>query len=158
MNGMMVGWQSRFIGERYWPTCPIPKYYDMPRMPKRLMLYGYDEAAKHGFAVVCEGVTDVWRIGPPAVALLGKTPSVSQKRLLVTWRRGALVVLLDGDAADESQHVYHEACTSFAKGVVQVTLPPDLDPGDLERNVIWDLIHRAAREQGVDLGDLPPRD
>lgn len=53
--------------------------------------------------VVCEGVTDIWRVGAPGVAILGKHASDEQVRLLsLGWADKVAVVLLDTDAAAEA--------------------------------------------------------
>ena len=67
-RGEIVSWTTRSIGgyntERYISASP-----DEESVPHRDILYGADYA-RHS-VVVCEGPTDVWRIGPGAVATLG---------------------------------------------------------------------------------------
>jgi DNA polymerase I-like protein with 3'-5' exonuclease and polymerase domains len=155
-RGQLVGWQARFVGERNWRTCHVPKYYTMPGLAKASLLYNLDQASQSPVVVVCEGVTDVWRVGPQAVALLGHDPSPNQMSLLVSvWGRGRVVLLLDGDAATSTNCYAAELRRRLPGGVVvAVTLPADVDPGDLSRQEVWARIHDAARQQGVDL-DVP---
>jgi DNA polymerase I-like protein with 3'-5' exonuclease and polymerase domains len=149
MHGQLVGWQARFVGDRNWSECPVPKYWTMPGMKKQSILYGFDQAFEYPFVIVVEGIPDVWRIGPPAVALLGHEMSRTQKELLTkTWR--TIVLLLDGDAA--AANASHAAALK-ASGleVVQVALPGDRDPGDMNQEVLIALIRQAAHDQGVEL-------
>jgi hypothetical protein len=155
MGGKPAGWQARYAGDLPdWKS--TPKYYSCPGMKKTEVLYNYDGARKWPFAVVCEGATDVWRVGPQAVALLGKTASPAQKALIAAaWGRGAAVVLLDGDAARESEGLTADL-RALVRQVVEVRLPGGLDPGGCGHRELWSLIFRSAAEQGVDLGALLP--
>jgi hypothetical protein len=151
-GGIWVGWQARYIGE---PPRGTPKYASMTGMKKREVLYNYDIAKAYPYVVICEGPTDVWRVGPAAVALLGKNLSTAQRHLIGTgWGGGAAVVLLDGDAQAEARRV-HDALGGLVRDRVLVQLPEGKDPGDFAQEDLWRLIYEAARQQGVDL--LGPR-
>jgi hypothetical protein len=149
-NGTYVGWQARYPYHEA-PPDGSPKYYTMPGMKKTLVLYNYDVAKAYPFVVLCEGCCDVWRVGPAAVGLFGKTMSATQEQLLTTtWGAGAAVVLLDGDAADEARRIY-ERLSGRVRHRVLVGLPDGKDPGGLDRDGLWRLIDTTARQQGVDL-------
>jgi hypothetical protein len=98
---VLAGWQARIVGEHLGGAS---KYLSALGMSKSRLLYGLPEALEaHGPAVVVEGPTDVWRLGPGAVALLGKSLSRRQWELLLSRFAGRpLVVLLDADARDEA--------------------------------------------------------
>lgn len=148
MRAKMVGWQARHVGELDQRTAHIPKYWNCPGINKRLMLYGFDAAVALPFCIVVEGVTDVWAVGAGAVALLGKTMSPQQFDLIRShWK--AAVVLLDEDAVLAAEEMHHRL--RQAMPVVQVPLPPGTDPATIDKEYMWDLIHRAAAAQGVDL-------
>jgi hypothetical protein len=154
-GGVYVGWLARYVGEP--PDRAVPKYYIMPGMKKTSLLYNYDVARAYPYVVVCEGCSDVWRVGPAGVALLGKTMSAMQEQLVAaTWGAGAAVVLLDGDAADEARRIY-ERLGGRVRHRVLVGLPVGKDPGDLDHDGLWRLIDAAARQQGVDLLALGPK-
>lgn len=156
MNGQNVGWQARFVGTP--PNKETPKYYTMPGFKKTQYLYNLDRARQYPFVVICEGVTDVWRVGPTSVALFGKTLSTTQRLLLGTyWGQGAAVVLLDSDAQDNAQGVYDSLRDVVARRVL-VRLPEGKDPGDLDRGQLDQLILEAGREQGVDLAAMLKRE
>ncbi|MFN3982423.1 MAG: hypothetical protein ACK4SA_18760, partial [Caldilinea sp.] len=97
MEGRYVSWQRRLPFEANWKALKMPKYFTCPGSKKSQLLYGYDQAAAAPFALVVEGITDVWALGSGAVAILGKTLSQRQEQLLLQrWRK--LVFLLDLDA------------------------------------------------------------
>lgn len=153
MEGKLVGWQGRYIGEENWKSSPFPKYYGKPGMPKRLMLYNHDVAASHPFVVIEEGTTDVWSTGPMAMGLLGKTISFTQGRILAfePFRRKPIVLMLDPDAYLETEAAADELRQTHPGGLVVVNLPDGMDPGKFTPEVNLSLIHAAAKEQGVKL-------
>jgi len=150
--GRLVGWQARFVGERNWKACPVPKYYDMPGMVKRLALYNLDQAKKYPMAVLVEGVTDVWAVGPHAVALLGKSISYHQCWMLLnSFQDRPLVVMLDGDAHKENDAITRDLADRLPAGVMRVTLPGDRDPADFTKDAVAEIIRLEADRQGVRL-------
>jgi hypothetical protein len=150
MNGKLVGWQARFIGDRNWKAAAVPKYWDLPKMAKRLMLYNHDQAKKHRWVGLQEGVTDVWSTGRMMMSLLGSTITFAQRKLLAfTFRDKPLVMMLDGDAYLANEMITEELRRTHPAGVVQVNLPNGKDPGDFSPEVNMDMIHQAARAQGV---------
>jgi hypothetical protein len=131
----LAGWQARAIDEL---TEAERKYLFPAGMRKSKLLYGLRQArASDGPVVICEGVADVWRIGPGAVALLGKSISQEQHRQLLRYFLGRpMVVLLDRDAIAEAIDLARALRTSrvhFAgdNRVVIGHLPPGRkDPGE----------------------------
>lgn len=151
--GMMVGWQGRYTKDP--PPRGVPKYYTMPGMAKRCILYNHDRSKDHPFVVVFEGITDVWRFGDPSVAICGKTMSTGQRLLLQrTWLNKPLVICLDPEARDESAGILHELNRSNANPVVNVTLQEGWDPALYETRALWDTIYSQARQIGVELPEL----
>ncbi len=156
MNGQLVGWQARFIGERNWKASAAPKYWDMPGMPKRLMLYNHDLAMDAPWVCLQEGVTDVWSTGTFSMSLLGSTITFAQRRILAyrPFRTKPLVLMLDGDAYLDNEAITAELRRDHQAGVVQVTLPVGVDPGDLDPEANLEIIYQAAKHQGVVLPAL----
>lgn len=73
-QGDIVSWTTRTIGQkgkRYISASP-----DQEKRSLKSLLYGADYA-RHT-AIVCEGPTDVWRLGPGAIATLGLSYSMGQ--------------------------------------------------------------------------------
>jgi len=132
-----------------------PKYYFMPGSRKSQLLYGINRVPRSGDSpiVVCEGVTDVWRFGPGAVAIFGKSISEEQCKLLRTFFPGRdIVVMLDPDAASEAQVVAQrieevlerDLRSGIEPGWVYVAhLPGDNDPGDSTQEELQKVVRAA---------------
>lgn len=90
-----VGFQGRAIDDH-----TQPRYYFPPGSYKTQWVYNLDQARRYKILVITEGATKVWRIGPLAVALFGKTISGQQPQLLAEAARGCdfVVLYLDGEA------------------------------------------------------------
>ena len=158
MDGMMVGWQCRLIGN--WRKGDPPKYWTMPGMLRRQIAYGFDEAVKHRTVGIVEGPFDKLRFGPQAMALLGKTMSAElleslKKRLP---KQSTVVVVLDPDQAAaerEKGRPHHidvlvrQLRPLFPGRVARVMLPAHTDPGSLDRDCLFDIIERQAKAQNV---------
>ena len=147
MRGQYVGWQARYVGNP--PSKAIPKYWTMPGLSKRLVLYDYDAAKHMPFVVICEGPTDAWRVGTSGVAILGKSLHPRQAELVAaTWK--AAVLLLDPEAVEDSRVAYARLQTAKLP-LARIELPEGTDPGSTPRDVLWRYILDGSRSQGLDL-------
>jgi hypothetical protein len=148
--GAMVGFQARALGPHQI------KYYTMPGFSKQYMLYNGDRAKDYDFGVVVEGVLDAIRVGPQAVALLGKHMSWRQRELIVAyWGSGALCILLDPDAVKETERIQRMINPqSFRWGSFCLPLQPGTDPGDMDRDTLWSLIASYARTRNVQIAAI----
>ncbi len=150
MDEKLVGWQCRYIGDADWHV--TPKYYGLPGMRKRNMLYNFDRAKHMPFVVVVEGPTDVHVIGDAAVAVLGKHLSRYQvQRLVSTWEGKPIVMLFDSDARDEMRGAVQDLVNYRQNPVVEVELHEGFDPGDYDQITLWNTIHARARDRGINL-------
>ena len=138
----LAGWQARYVGE-----CPdsVPKYLSCKGMKKSQLLYGLPEArSTTGPVVIVEGPTDVWRLGPGAVALFGKDMSLHQQELLDQHLPGRpVVVFLDRDAQDKAAELQS---TLLNRGRVAVLagLPDGRDDvGDCTTEEAWQQVEMA---------------
>ena len=138
----LAGWQARYVGD-----CPaeVPKYLSCKGMRKTQLLYGLAEAmCTTGPVVIVEGPTDVWRLGPGAVALFGKDMSLPQQALLDQQLPGRIVVvMLDRDAQDKAQELQR---TFLNRGRVTVLagLPEGRDDvGDCTTEEAWQQVELA---------------
>lgn len=147
MDGKLRGWQGRYIGDP--PSKFVPKYYTMPGMRKTELLYNLDQARKHPYVVLVEGVTDVWRVGPASVALFGKTLSMTHELLISSiWNKGTVYVMLDCDANEDAKRIVSKL--QGRVGIcIQVNLPDDSDPGDLSQEEIQQRIEEASHAECV---------
>lgn len=151
MHGQMVGWQGRYPDDIDWKATGIRKYWNLPQMKKSRMLYGYDQARTFPYCVVVEGVTDVWRVGSPAICILGSSLNFSQRRLIcTTWN--TVLVMLDPDALDRSRIAVLELKNQLKDvggRVVEIDLPKGKDPADFDsRDVQW-TIAEASEKAGL---------
>lgn len=151
MHGQLVGWQTRYIGDIDWKAAGIPKYYSLPGFKKSRVLYNFDTAVNYAFVVPVEGPADAQRAGGPAVALLGKTLSATQRSLLIQhWPGKPIVFVLDPEAKEEMQGIVFDlAMERRTAPVIAVELPGTADPGDWETGPLWDFIYRRAADQRV---------
>jgi hypothetical protein len=104
MQLVLAGWQARTIGPVPSNT---PKYIFPAGMQKSHLLYGLPQAlGTTGPVYLCEGPTDVWRVGPGAVAILGHDLSEHQKMLAMHYFAGRPIVILpDQDAIDAAREI-----------------------------------------------------
>lgn len=148
-SGHMVGWQARAVGDKHVG----PKYYTMPGLRKTQLIYNGDRARQYPFGVIVEGVTSAWRVGPRAGALLGKSMSHHQQKLVHQyWQTGGMCLLLDPDAIEQMETIMLLlGKQSFRWGAFHLPLPDDRDPADFEHDELWGLIVNYARVRGVQL-------
>jgi hypothetical protein len=139
----LAGWQARAIDDA------LPKYLTAKGTRKSHVLYGLSAAlTSTGPCCVVEGATDVWRFGPGAVALLGKSPSAEQLKLLDTLNNRPLAVMLDGDAEEEAvrlaeQLANRRRASGSSHPVRRIGLPDGQDPADCSRNQLHDVLKQA---------------
>lgn len=119
-KGKYEGWQTRKIGDG---KAGGIKYCTAPGMRKSKFIYNYDIAIKQDYVVICEGVTDVWRVGASGICLFGKKASNEQIRLIKEgWRDKDICLLLDPDASKETAALF-ENLKKDCKKVAVVKLP-----------------------------------
>lgn len=93
-NDTLVSFQGRDYTDRAklkYKACP----QDKEVIDHKKILYGYDQA-KSDKCVLVEGITDVWRLGPGAVATFGIVTRASQI-LLLAERYRKVYVMFDDD-------------------------------------------------------------
>lgn len=150
----LYGWQARAI-----EAGDDPKYYTAQGMKKSQILYGLHRCHGTGPVVICEGPTDVWRVGPNAVALLGKSISAEQVSLIHQHLAGrALVLLLDGDAHEDALQIRDRLTQRRRMSllrpdpapVVVATLTGRADPADCSPEQLRRTISIALSAAGRD--------
>lgn len=125
------GYETDQFGEQF------PKYIIPKGSRKNWALYNIDQARYYNTVYVVEGVTDVMRIGPSAIARFGKTLSRSQFATMNRLLAGKHIVIVpdtDDDEAMEQaikQKTMLENSGNFKK-VTLLKLPPGMDPGDMK--------------------------
>lgn len=160
LYGRLVGWQGRYLPPEGAFDAPHPKgvakYTTTPRLPKRMLVYQYDSSTQGRVGVVCEGVTDVWRFGPEAVALLGHDVSLPQAVLLSHWvkKDGALLFLLDGNVTPKGPNV-DSLYRTYGKRLGVIRLPEHLDPGQATQTALRHNARRLLERMDLDPELLP---
>ena len=135
-NGKVISFTARALNEK-----PKYKHCSDQRsvVPIPETLYGLDNCI-FTHVVLCEGVTDVWRLGENAVAMYGK--ALSDKQLLKLMKRFKnIFIALDPDAQDKVEQIYQKIRPY--RNAYKVFLK-DKDPGEFnptEISVFWNLIH-----------------
>jgi len=134
-------WQCRYIGTP--SSKSIPKYFTAPGTNIKKYLYDYDVASKCERMVIVEGVTDAWAVGDGAVALFGKTLSSSQLQLIASSQCESIVVFLDPDAEEESEHIVKQLHSIRPVYVVR----SENDPASSGQKLCHELIREACARQ-----------
>lgn len=143
----LVYWQARRI-------VPGEPRYSNPNVPRSAILYGLVQAlVSNGPIVIVEGITDAWKIGPGALALLGNVISREQLRLIVhRFASRPIVVMLDGNAHAEAVAIQRQLQTAHRltvapPPVARVDLPDNLDPANFPRAELWARIQEVLVER-----------
>jgi hypothetical protein len=92
------------------------------------IVYGFDYAAPLNRCVVVEGITDVWRLGPGAIATFGKKYTPEQLALIANNFK-EVFVLMDADAGKEADILVDQLTMLGAK--VDAICLDEGDPGAL---------------------------
>jgi hypothetical protein len=162
---ILAGWQARVIREA---PKGVPKYLTAKGMRKSALVYGLTAAADtDGPVVICEGVTDVWRLRTNAVAIFGKDMSLRQQHLILEeFADRPLVMFLDEDAREKAVKARNALVEARKRvgdkaPVVIARLPEGRsDVGECACDEAWDQVAAALKcsrkELGVDPDNVPP--
>lgn len=162
VRDQLRGWQARYPGDDVYglsfKEAGVPKYWTCPGTKVGSLVYNADKAATHRTIVVVEGPTDVWRLGAPAAALLGKKANQDKvialrdavKRAGAEPHERSIVILLDTDPSAKHlertpDHPIEKAAAEFVQifpKVSRVYLPSGTDPGSLSLEFLRDTIYR----------------
>jgi len=141
------GWQARALE----PNVKM-KYFTCTGWKKSQAVYNIDIARQYEFAVVMEGVTDVWRLGDHGVCTFGKMVSKAQAEALGSTFNTVLLAF-DTDAFDSGASSTGMRSLStlrnYVKNVARVYLPGDKDPADCTRKTLCRFIKESADKAGI---------
>jgi len=127
-RGRMVSYQGRDITDRStlkYKACAKPN----EAIDHKHVLYGIDKAVGHSVVVV-EGITDVWRLGPGAVATFGVQWHWRQLSLLTHFARAFIMY----DFGEDESYRQAKALAFNLAGLgvtVELLLGHNGDPADL---------------------------
>jgi len=153
-DGKLVGWQARYVGK-----CPkqLPKYFTMPGMRKKRVIYNYDRAKNYTTGIITEGSTDVWTLGFQGIATFGAEVSSHQISMMVNaWGDSGVILLPDGDVltTPDKKKRYERLrgrlleSAAFRWGVLEVLMPEGTDPASMSSKELWNHILHEAKRQG----------
>ena len=135
------GWQARELSG----TSNI-KYYSNEGWSKTRTVYNLAQASKTpDMCVLCEGVTDVWRVGERGVAIFGKSLSKTQADILAR-NFSTVAVALDTDAFEGKNPSGTKAMVELNRRGVKtfrVMLPAGKDPADCGKDEFWSLVNTS---------------
>lgn len=127
----LISWTCRWVGSDGPPkyiACPV----DVEIYPHKHMLYGWDYVHSDSIVVV-EGPTDVWRLGPGAVATFGIEWSLFQLELLSTF--DCVFFAYDREpTAEKKARQALEYLSLMGVPVTKMILLDREDPGDLKES------------------------
>ncbi len=144
-KGRIVSYQGRDItdkSEMKYKACP----QEQEVLDHKNCLYGIDKVDGNSIVIV-EGVSDVWRLGPGAVATFGIKFKEEQASQLLRFKRIFLLYdsEFDDPQAGEQADKLADYLSSPSREVEKITLSEG-DPGDLSdeeaKSLINDLIRR----------------
>lgn len=128
------------------------KYMNALGSKRNLMLMGYDQAVKWNkerhhnkddtFCILVEGPLDAAKIGPPAIAILGKSLSPMQADLIKSKFSKVIVVADNDTAGQEAKKCIYERMHPFP--VDEVTVLGGKDAGDLSYEEAKKLVSTSS--------------
>jgi DNA primase len=127
-EGRIVTYQGRTIRDEVRPKYRAMDDADALEDP-RAMVYGLDRVPGDTVIIV-EGVTDVWALGPGAVALLGIDWNNAQANRLRRFRRRFLA--LDPERLAQKKAQQLAEWLSYFPGETEVIEDLPCDPGDMD--------------------------
>jgi len=128
----LVSYQGRDITDRQLLRYKACKSKD-EITPHKHLLYGFDLAKKSDRVIICEGITDVWRIGPGAIATFGTSYTEEQLRLMMRFNHA--LILLDADA-DEKANKLAAELSGILQGEVAIWKLERGDPAQLNQEQV----------------------
>jgi len=120
----------------------VQRYLDCPparaRIPNKHIVHGVGKANKKKRAVVVEGVTDQWRMGPGSLCLMGKNYTQQQLAYLLKnlQRDVRITVLLDADAWTKAREFAKQLAWRWE---TKITVLEKGDPAELSEREIEEI-------------------
>ncbi len=144
INNKLVNFTARDVTEKAeekYKNCPT----DDTLITTKDCIYGYDNVID-GIAVIVEGPTDVWRLGPGAIGLFGIKYTKHQLNLLYQKQLKKAVVFFDNEPT--AQKIAEKLAKEIGSFVpdVSILVPDDdiTDPGEMTKKQVrelWRMVH-----------------
>uniref|UniRef100_A0A6M3LI92 Putative DNA primase n=1 Tax=viral metagenome TaxID=1070528 RepID=A0A6M3LI92_9ZZZZ len=135
LNGQIVNFTARDV-----TGIQEPKYKNLSNekavIPIKSCLYNLDSVKND--VIICEGVTDVWRVGNGAIATMGTEYTSAQLELLMEKEVRRAFVLYDTDANKKAEKLAN-TLSAFIPHVEVITLDEG-DPAELSEKEVRRLL------------------
>lgn len=136
----LVSYQGRDITDRSelkYKACPKK----LESRHHKDCLYGFDYADGNDSIVICEGITDVWRLGPGAVATFGIKYKLSQVNLLKRFKNKFILFDSEDAQAIEQSNKLANQLSAFP-GLVEIIELDYADPAEMPQNKAKKLMRK----------------
>lgn len=141
-NGKLVSFQCRSLSSDNKNLKYLACEKELEVIEHKHLLYGYDQVPGNTIVIV-EGVTDVWRLGPGAVATFGIKYKVEQIELMKQF--STRYILYDSDPQAIKQAKKLESYLSQFSGTTERLEPFSGDPGDFDQKEANKLMKQLLR-------------
>lgn len=137
VEGSVVSWIAadilrQFSARTKYRICPDPQ----AMIPGDQLIYNFDSIGPKHKALIVEGITDVWTIGPGTIATLRTTFTKPQLELISRKQLSEAYVLYDPDAEDKANQLSLQL-SAIVDNVFFVPIkggdPAELKYGDIVR-------------------------
>lgn len=132
LNGIMVSYQGRDItGKSKLKYKACKKENEI--VEHQSIVYGMD-LVKGNAAVLVEGITDAWRLGPGAICCFGTAYTTSQINMIIKHLDTVFVMFDGGEEDAENAAVSISNALSFAGCNVEILTLDSGDPGEMNQD------------------------
>jgi len=141
-QGEVVSWQTRDYTDQAflrYITCPAK----VEKIEHKKVLYNAPDPEQYPVIVLCEGITDVWKValaGFPATCCFGVEYTYDQLKLLTKYKK--IVIFLDPDkAGSNNSHKLLKQLIFAGREAQIVENDTGMDAGDLSKEKISKLLN-----------------
>ena len=128
-NFNIVSYSGRAISKAVIPRWKHSKNEEMSMDPRRI-IYGIEKIQDR--VLIVEGISDVWRMGPGAVGLLGIDWKIEQASILKNFSHR--FIMFDPERLAQKRAKELAEWLSPFKGETEIISGLKTDPGDLDQN------------------------
>lgn len=131
LHNRLVSFTSRDITDEQSPPYKNASAHEVIVSPKRTV-YNYDNIQQGGNAILVEGPIDVWKLGKPAISILGVEHTEDQILYLMRKKIDTLFILFDNDGPGrKAARKLGRVMASIINNVELIFLKDTNDPGAL---------------------------
>ena len=144
-SGRVVAYTGRALGNEVKPRWKTTENEAMAQDPRKL-IYGIEKAHINRGVLIVEGPSDVWRMGPGSVGLLGIDWKVEQAAQLRQFKKRFIMF----DPAKSAQKRASELAHWLAAfpGQTEIITGLSTDPGDLSQKEAYEIMNELGIRKG----------